>query len=76
MTAAAMFRKLVDPSEPAQFDQLFQRLRPTIPLDRALLCLDCESLFEAEGDQSCPACGSSQAWSIARALNRPTGSPT
>lgn len=46
-------------------------IRPTIPLDRALLCLDCEAIFEAEGAQRCPACASERAWAIARALNRP-----
>lgn len=71
MTATQMFRKLVDPADPAQVDALFQQMRPTIPLERALLCLDCESIFEAEGDQKCPACGSSAAWPIGRALNRP-----
>lgn len=72
MTATQMFRKLIDPADPAQVDELFQNLRPTIPMDRALLCLDCEAIFEAEGTQKCPACGSSMAWAIGRALNRST----
>lgn len=72
MTASQMFRKLVDPAadEAARVDAIFQKLRPFIPADRALLCLDCESIFEAAGDQRCPACGSSEAWAIGRALNR------
>jgi rubrerythrin len=45
-------------------------LRSTIPLDRALLCLDCNSIFEAEGEQKCPACGSGHAWPIAKRLSR------
>jgi hypothetical protein len=45
-------------------------IRPSIPLDRALLCASCDSLFEAEGEQRCPACGSAQAVVVARALNR------
>jgi hypothetical protein len=42
-----------------------------VPLDRALLCLDCDSIFAAEGAQLCPGCGSTTAWSVSRALNRP-----
>jgi hypothetical protein len=44
--------------------------RPVIPLDRALLCLDCDSVYEAAGAQTCPACGSYQGWAIGRALNK------
>jgi rubrerythrin len=44
--------------------------RPHFPMDRALLCLDCDSVFEAESEQKCPACGSTIAWAIGRALNR------
>ena len=72
MTATQIFRKLIDPADSAQVDELFQNLRPTIPMDRALLCVDCESIFEAEGTQTCPSCGSSMALAIGRALNRPT----
>jgi hypothetical protein len=72
MTATQIFRKLIDPADSAQVDQLFQSLRPTIPMDRALLCVDCESIFEAEGSQTCPSCGSSMALAIGRALNRST----
>jgi hypothetical protein len=71
MTATQMFRKLIDPADPQQVDEFYQSFRPTIPMDRALLCLDCESIFEAEGTQKCPSCGSSMAWAIGRALNRP-----
>jgi len=71
MTATQMFRKLIDPADPVQVDEFYQSFRATIPMDRALLCLDCESIFEAEGTQKCPACGSSMAWAIGRALNRP-----
>ena len=71
MTATQMFRKLIDPADPAQVDEFYQNFRPTVRLDRALLCLDCDSIFEAEGTQTCPACGSSMGFSIGRALNRP-----
>jgi hypothetical protein len=71
MNATQMFRKLIDPADPVQVDELYQSFRPTIPMDRALLCLDCECIFEAEGTQKCPACGSAMAWAIGRALNRP-----
>jgi hypothetical protein len=47
-------------------------IRPSIPLSRALLCLDCERLFEAIGSQHCPSCGSAIAWRIEQALNRET----
>lgn len=70
MTPTQMFKKLVDPADPAQVDELYHHFRPTIKMDRALLCLDCESIFEAEGTQKCPACGSTIAWAIGRALNR------
>ena len=70
MTPTQMFKKLVDPADPAQVDEFYQHFRPTIKMDRALLCLDCESIFEAEGTQKCPACGSTIAWAIGRALNR------
>ena len=70
MTATQMFRKLIDPADPAQAGSLLENFRPTIPMDRAMLCLDCEVIFEAEGTQKCPACGSGMAWAISRALNR------
>lgn len=70
MTAAAMFRKLIDSADHAQAEQLYHEFRHSIPLSRAMLCLDCESIFEAEGMQKCPACGSSTAWAIGRALSR------
>jgi rubrerythrin len=73
MSPTQMFRKLIDPADPVQIDELYQHFRPTIPMDRALLCLDCDSIFEAEGTQKCPSCGSTIAWAIGRALNRPAG---
>lgn len=42
---------------------------PLVRLDRAMLCLDCESIFEASGPPKCPACGSHVAWAMGRALN-------
>lgn len=45
-------------------------VQPCIPPGKALLCMDCESIFEARGDQRCPACGSKISWSISRALDR------
>lgn len=59
------------PADPRAAVDLEAALRPTIPLDRALLCLDCESIFEALGPQRCPSCGSPIAWAMGRALNRP-----
>ena len=76
MSPTQMFRKLIDPADPVQVDEFYQHFRPTIPMDRALLCLDCDSIFEAEGTQKCPACGSTIAWAIGRALNRPNGAAT
>lgn len=70
MTATNMFKRLIDPADPSDVKEFYLHLRPTIPMDRALLCLDCEAIFEAEGHQTCPACGSSAAWAIGRALNR------
>ena len=65
--------RAVDPADPAQVDEMMRNLRPVIPKARALLCLDCEVIFEAEGAQRCPACGSPVAWSIGRALDRDGG---
>lgn len=41
-----------------------------VPLNRAMLCLDCDSIFEARGPGVCPACASAAAWPLGRALNR------
>ena len=60
--------RLVNPADPVQVEKFYRHFRATIPLDRALLCLDCESIFEAEGTQKCPACGGNIAWAIGRAL--------
>jgi hypothetical protein len=70
MSTGNMFKRLIDPADPADVKEFYLHFRPTIPMDRALLCLDCESIFEAEGHQTCPACGSAAAWAIGRALNR------
>jgi hypothetical protein len=63
-------RKL-DTADPRAVNEFMEQFRPTIPVDRALLCMDCESIFEAVGDQRCPSCGSTVAWSVGRSLNRP-----
>ena len=73
MFSTQMFKKFIDPSDPAAVDKFFVHFRPTIPMDRALLCLDCEGIFEATGKQVCPSCGSSAAWAMGRALNRSPG---
>lgn len=36
-------------------------VRAAVARDRALLCLDCDSIFEADGRVSCPRCAS-EAW--------------
>jgi rRNA maturation endonuclease Nob1 len=69
MTATRMLRKLIDPADPDRVEEFYQNFRPTIRFGRALLCLDCDSIFEAEGTQKCPACGSTIAWAIGRALS-------
>ena len=45
-----------------------ERRRRHIRLERALLCVDCEALFE--GGTTCTACGSAQLFLVARAMNR------
>jgi hypothetical protein len=40
--------------------------RPHWPIGRCLVCAQCDSCFEASGDQACPACGSKQAISLGR----------
>jgi hypothetical protein len=62
--------RLVDVADPQVVEELQRMFRAAIPLDRALLCLDCDTLFEAEGNQRCPSCGSSHGWAAGRALNR------
>ena len=54
-------------------------LRPSIPKNKALLCLEpsCEALFEAGGGgpgvpDTCPRCGGAQTWPIAKGLDRET----
>ena len=44
--------------------------RAAIALERALLCLDCEAIYEMGGGP-CPACGSHAAWAVGRLLSRP-----
>lgn len=48
--------------------QVEETSRPAIPRHLALLCLDCDSIFEAKGVQSCPNCGSKTAWRIGSGL--------
>lgn len=44
--------------------------RPSWPVERTLLCLNCERVYQMEGDQACPSCASREALAIGRALNR------
>ena len=50
----------------AQVDE--EQRRRHIRLERALLCVECEALFE--DGTTCPACGSAQLFPVARAINR------
>jgi hypothetical protein len=43
--------------------------RSTIPLDHAVLCLDCESVNDA--NRECPACSSRALMNLSVVLNRP-----
>jgi hypothetical protein len=45
--------------------------RPAIALNRTLLCLACEAVYEM-GNGPCPACGSNAGWSLGRLLARRT----
>lgn len=47
--------------------------RAHFPLSSALLCCNCDSVFEATGGQTCPACGSKQAVALGRVLGRAAG---
>lgn len=47
--------------------------RACIPLSSALLCVECSSVYQAEGAQVCPACGSKQAVALGRVLGRAAG---
>lgn len=46
-----------------------------IPLQRALVCLDCEALYEMNGVSPCPACGSEASATIACWLEREQPKP-
>ena len=69
-SASQMLKKLLDPTVPEAVEERYAEFRPTIPMGRALLCLDCDSIFEATGHQTCPSCCSAAAWVIGRALSR------
>ena len=43
--------------------------KSTIPLDHAVLCLDCNSVSDA--NRECPACGSRALMNLSVVLNRP-----
>jgi hypothetical protein len=47
-------------------------MNATIPLARASLCIDCESIRPSEV-RECPACGSPSAMPLARWLDRKPG---
>lgn len=65
--------RLLTPRHAAE-ERALAAVRPSIPFERALLCLDCNSVYESEGALTCPACGSAAAWLLARALDRePSG---
>lgn len=56
-------------------DEVLKVTRISIPMEKALLCLDCECIHAYDDrpgydPQKCPACGSNIAWAIGRALNR------
>jgi hypothetical protein len=45
------------------------RNKSTIPLDHAVLCLDCNSVSDA--NRECPACSSHALMNLSVVLNRP-----
>jgi hypothetical protein len=53
-----------------EMTDVVESLRPTIPLDRALLCVECENISTAQGCEGCPSCGSRELWPLGRVLNR------
>jgi rRNA maturation endonuclease Nob1 len=46
----------------------FSPLQASIALSRAMICVDCDRIFEATRDGRCPLCGSSAAVPIGRWL--------
>ncbi len=56
--AARRFSHRFFPSKIAEGGE--ERLR----LGRALLCLDCEVIYQAAGAPRCPACGSEASWAL------------
>jgi hypothetical protein len=58
--------------EECEVAELLATLRPSIPKRLALLCLEpsCEAIFEAGPPTTCPRCGGSESWPIARGLDR------
>lgn len=43
---------------------------PYIRVDRALVCLDCDSVFCADDGRSCPSCASAHSWPLSAWVNR------
>jgi hypothetical protein len=62
--------RLFDAADPVQVDEFYKDFRPSIPLDRALLCLECSNVYEVGGGLSCPSCNSRQSWPIASWIDR------
>lgn len=67
MTTTDMLRKVLAPSAPPE--PVHDRI--TIPLERAMLCVDCDNVFRANGSRACPTCGSHSSFVLSRALNPP-----
>ena len=64
MTSDDRLRNLI-----AHRPELIEDLRLAVSLDRAVLCLDCESIYAADVPLRCPVCGSETAWMLERLLD-------
>jgi hypothetical protein len=51
------------------------KVRPSVDRARALLCADCDAIFESEGVGSCPRCGSRTCSLMSPAAARPAPEP-
>jgi hypothetical protein len=45
----------------------------TVPLASAMLCLDCEQIFEQGGGSVCPVCASASVLNLAKAMEARNG---
>lgn len=56
-----------------ELQSMMDMVVPVIHKSRAVLCLDCDNIFEVGGAQRCPSCGSGVGVVLAKLLDREGG---